>query len=891
MRVLFTLLLICLVASPAFGAEDSAAAVSLTHRMMMLALQLGVILFAAKAGGMLAEKLKMPGVLGELGAGVAIGPFALGCIPFPGFAQGLFPVGSGGFPVSPELYGICSVAAIVLLFMTGLETDLRLLIRFSVAGSVIGVGGVLASFVVGDLTGVFFARLLFAKSLGFFSPECLFLGAISTATSVGITARVLSEKRKLDSPEGVTILAGAVIDDVLGIVLLAMVLGVVSATRATGSVDWGHVGVMAAKAVGIWLAATAIALAAARRIGLLLKLFRERSSIAVMALGLALLLAGLFEEAGLAMIIGAYIAGLALSRTDISYVIREKIAPVYAFLVPIFFCVMGMLVDVGAMTARPVLAFGAIYTVTAIAAKLLGSGVPTYLFGFNTRGAARIGFGMAPRGEVALVIAGIGLAAGVLVPKVFGVAIMMTLLTTVLGPMTLGALYRNPAPGMRKKIEQRESQLTFEFASREIAQFLLAELRGIFESEGFYVHLLDRSQNIHQLRKDTVVIGMQRQDHTLVFTCDARDAAFVNTAVYEVLGDLERTIRGLQKPVDAAAIVHRIRETSSTPSRGRILARFLRPGLLKPRLDASDKAGIIDELLDMLHRNGLVRDAAEARKAVLEREESMSTGMEKGIAIPHGRTEAVSGLVCAIGLKPEGVDFKAFDGRPSRIFVLTLSPVGTAAPHVQFMSEISQVLDDERREQLLRCSTSHEMYDVLTARPVPSVARPTPAETAPAGPARSALRLEDYLDRDGIVFDPIGETREEVIDTLLKTLHARGKIRDLDEARETVFKREAAMSTAIENHIAIPHVRTDAVDRLVCAVGIRRDGVDFGARNGDLSHIVVLTLSPASKPAPHVQFMADIARAFSADVRRKVLAARSGEEVFRILSGGAESTV
>jgi len=884
MRAFFTLLLMCLIASPALGAQESAAAVSLTHRMMMLALQLGVILLAAKAGGMLAEKLKLPGVLGELGAGILVGPFALGCISFPGFPHGLFPVGASGFPVSPELYGICSVAAIVLLFMTGLETDLRLLIRFSVAGSVVGLGGVMASFVVGDLTGAFFARLLFAKPLGFFSPECLFLGAISTATSVGITARVLSEKRKLDSPEGVTILAGAVIDDVLGIVLLAMVLGVVSASRATGTVNWGHVGIIAAKAVGIWLAATAIALAAARRVGFLLKLFRERSSIAVMALGLALVLAGLFEEAGLAMIIGAYIAGLALSRTDINYVIREKIAPVYAFLVPVFFCVMGMLVDLRAMTSRSVLVFGAIYTVLAVGAKLLGSGAPTVLFGFNTRGAARIGFGMVPRGEVALVIAGIGLAGGVLVPKVFGVAILMTLVTTILGPVALGALYRNPAPGLRKKIEQRESQVTFEFASREIADFLLAELRGVFETEGFYVHLLDRDRHIYQLRKDAVVIGLRRQDRTLVFTCDARDAAFVNTAVYEVLGGLERTIRGLQKPVDAAAIVHRIRETSSAPGRGFILARFLRPALLKPRLEATNKTGVIDELLDILYRNGLVRDPASARKAVLEREESMSTGMEKGIAIPHGRTDAVSELVCAIGLKPDGVDFKAFDGQPSRIFVLTLSPTGASAPHVQFMAEISQILDDERREGLLRCSTPEEMHAVLTARAVPGAVRPSPPRAEAAEAARPARRFRDYLDPDCIAIEPPGETREQVIDALLRTLHARGKIRNLAEARKAIFKREAAMSTAIENHIAIPHVRTDAVDGLVCAVGIRRDGVDFGARNEELSHIVVLTLSPATKPAPHVRFMSRVARIFSDDVRRRVLAARSAEDVFKIIT-------
>ncbi len=705
--------LFILYARTGHDVTETEAPVTMTHRMMMLAIQLGLILFAAKIGGMVFARLHMPSVLGELVAGMLIGPFALGQFPFYGFPGGVFPL-PGQFPISAELYGISSIAAIVLLFMAGLETDLRMLMRFSVAGSLVGLGGVTASFVLGDATAVIFGPLLLGKSIGFFHPTALFLGLISTATSVGITARVLSEKRKLDSPEGVTILVGAVIDDVLGIVLLAVTLSVVTAAKATGEVDWSHIGIIAGKAVGIWLAATAVVLLASRRIGFLLKLFGDRASVAVMGLGMALVLAGLFEEAGLAMIIGAYIAGLSISRTDISNVVRENLHPIYAFLVPIFFCVMGMLVNFKVVLDWRVLVFGAVYSLVAIAAKLIGCGVPAYFFQFNTLGAARVGFGMAPRCEVALVIAGIGLAGGVLDAQMFGVPIMMTLLSTLIAPPALVALFSIQRPGTRKPVVEEGAVVAFPFATREIAEFLLRKVLDVFEAEGFYVHLLDRDQQVYQLRKDSVVIGLQRTETTLRFSCDESETALVNTAVYEVVGELEQAIRELQKPVDKKAIMRRVQEAKPSAGRQFDLARYLSVGLLRPHLRAAGKAGVIDELLNVLHANGLLEDVPAARKAVMEREEGMSTGMEKGIAIPHGRTNAVNRLVCAVGLKPEGIDFGAFDGKPSTVFVLTLSPNSTAAPHVQFMSSISQILITDARERLLDCKTPEEMYAVLT---------------------------------------------------------------------------------------------------------------------------------------------------------------------------------
>ena len=240
---------------------------SMAHHMMILAIQLGIIIFAARLFGSLFKKyLKMPSVLGELFAGIVIGSHLLGGISLPGFPLGLFGAAPGAaFPVSTELYAVATIASIILLFLAGLETDVAMFLKFSVTGSMVGLGGVIFSFILGDLTAVFFSQLISTKPISFMNPIALFLGTISTATSVGITARILSEKRKMDSPEGVSILSGAVIDDVLGIIILAIVLGISSVQKSGGIVQWGKIGLITAKAIGFWLIATVLGMLFAKK--------------------------------------------------------------------------------------------------------------------------------------------------------------------------------------------------------------------------------------------------------------------------------------------------------------------------------------------------------------------------------------------------------------------------------------------------------------------------------------------------------------------------------------------------------------------------------------------------------------------------------------------------
>jgi Kef-type K+ transport system membrane component KefB len=417
----------------------------ITEVVVRLTYQLALILVAAKLGGELCIRyFKVPPVLGELLAGVLIGPFALGGIDLIGIGH-IFPVplgfeeGGGGIPLSIELYSFGQIAAVVLLFAAGLETNLKQFLRFAGPASAVAIGGVLLPFVLG--VG---ATILFGFADGIGDPRALFIGAILTATSVGITARVLSDLNVMASPEGVTVLAAAVVDDVLGILVLTIVV----AMNATGSISLTDVMVIGGKAVGFWFGLMIVGIILAKTISRLLESFRVPGADIALALALAFFAAALAESFGLAMIIGAYTIGLALSGTNLAERLEEPITAVYHAIVPVFFVSMGMLVDLAAIQGA--LVFGLVITALAILSKVIGSGLPALLTGFNLRGSWRVGIGMLPRGEVALIIAGIGLTRGIIGSDLFGVCIMMTLVTTLIAPIILVPLFKHGGSGSRR---------------------------------------------------------------------------------------------------------------------------------------------------------------------------------------------------------------------------------------------------------------------------------------------------------------------------------------------------------------------------------------------------------------------------------------------------------
>lgn len=744
------------------------------EEMMFLVLQIGIIIFAAKLGGMVAAWMKLPSILGELAAGIVIGPWALGGI---GFGTGVFQYGlfhgaalkvmnaaaylpdgtaaplqtmfgttvGGGFmfdATSESLYGIATLASVILLFLSGLETNLKMFLKYSFVGLMVGLGGVIVSFVLGDLCAVYLLPKFFAVFaeggkhclVGIPLAEAmtreapLYMGIMSTATSVGITARILSEKKKMDSEEGVTIMAGAVIDDVLGLIVLAIGNGIIAANHAAaktgaagGAMDWGEIGFVALKAFGVWLGATAVGLVFARYIAKFLKnVFKSPVVIATMAFGLALVLAGFFEFMGLAMIIGAYVMGLALSRTDLKHPIQEMLTPVYTFLVPIFFCSMGMMVDVSALCSKPVLVFGGIYTVLAVATKIIGCMVPSMCCGFNALGGLRIGAGMVPRGEVALIIAGLGLSSGYLTQEIFGIGIMMTLVTTVVAPPALVGLFAPKAKGVRhpKPSKDGSRNVSFELGSPMVAQVMIAKLIQELRNEGFYLSELSPDDHIWAAAMDDIEFSIRRDGSVIRFACTPAQEAMVMTAWMEVVSQMNELARAIAKPIRREDVEKILKEPVVKAGRSGV-GRYVQGFVMLPKFRAASKQEAIEKIVNEIAKAcpRHVADAAAATAAVLRREESMPTGLDHGIAVPHGRSSVVTGIAGAVAiLDNEGTangcipDYETIDNSPLQIIVLTLANDAQQTPYLQLMSFISRALRaDDGYRRLLACQTPEEM--------------------------------------------------------------------------------------------------------------------------------------------------------------------------------------
>ncbi len=713
---------------------------SIVQQISILVLQLGVIIFAARFCGDLCKKIKMPSVLGELLAGIIIGPYLLGSIPIPlhGLENGLFgilqEVTVSGQAVAGEavignitfqsyhasLYAIATIGSILLLFMSGLETDLRMFIRYSLAGTLVGIGGVIVSFAFGAGIGVLML------DLPLMHPRSLFLGILSTATSVGITARILSEQKKIDTPEGVTTLAAAVIDDVLGIICLAVVMGIVS-VPVDGGTDWGRIGMISLKCVLFWLIATAAGLLIAGSVAKLLKRFKSPLTYATLSFGIALIAAGLFEQQGLAMIIGAYVTGLSLSKTDISFALQRSLRGLYQFLVPVFFVVMGMLVDIRVFADMQVLQIGLIYAILAIAAKVIGCAAPALFMNFNGKGALRIGTGMVPRGEVALIIAGIGMTViyngePILDARMFGVAVIMTLLTTLLAPPLLSFMLKIPGSGVRKEGKDMSVIHTcFPFPTQVLAEFILRHLEENLKRENYMLSQLDKESGVMQIRKDDLSFALIVNNSELIFESNPDEVPFIKAIMFETIVNIHLELEHLKKAADPAEIRKDFLVSSvdgSIPENRhhhRVLpekAFVSLPVIME--LKSGDKAGVFRELIDILAEKKQISDPESCFNEVLKRENAASTCLQNGIAIPHARTDAVRKPVMALGINRKGYDFDSLDGQPTKIFILCLSPKSADSPHVECLATIAAILGDEKNiQKILTADTPQQVCNIF----------------------------------------------------------------------------------------------------------------------------------------------------------------------------------
>jgi Kef-type K+ transport system membrane component KefB len=535
-------------------------------KVMLVLFQLAAMLIAAKLLGWLTEKLKVPGVIGELVAGVIIGPFLIGAmirVPLgAGHWAPLFPAPvAGEWPVNDVIWTIAAVASIVLLFVTGLHTDLKQFLKYVGPASLVAVAGLLVPFALGAaVVYVPMFRPLAAAHPG--EPlhvPALFVGAILAATSIGITARVLGDIGKLDTAEGVTILGAAVVDDVLGIIALAIVGGIAAAERGAGKpLGFGDVGWIAGKAFGFWIGLTVIVLLLSRPIERFIANLNYGGAAVGLGLSLAMVCSGAAESVGLAFIIGAYSVGLGLSRTKLAHQLMEALEPVGDFLVPIFFASLGMLVNLSAMFASwQVVAFGLAVTFVAVVGKLVGCGAAALPGGFNTRGAYRIGLGMLPRGEVALIVAGIGLSSGIVGEVVFGVSIIMTLLTTIIAPILLAPAFAKGGGGRRrpevlaKRLPPVSVMPAFELRlPAALGKTFVDHLLETAEHRGWDLTYENSEEETYLLRRESAAAEVSLRDN--VIRVDATDAlqhewsefiAEVRNRLIDLLRDAEVTVR------------------------------------------------------------------------------------------------------------------------------------------------------------------------------------------------------------------------------------------------------------------------------------------------------------------------------------------------------------
>ena len=420
-------------------------------------LSLIVIYLASKLGGEISRSLNLPPVLGELVGGVVVGASALHLLVFPEsgatatdsvLMSALQLVGGLTPEALPEVFStqsevisvLAEIGVIILLFEIGLESDIRELKEVGYQAAIVAVVGVVAPFTAGTVG----LMLLFNVP----TIPAIFAGAALTATSIGITSKVLSELGYLKSKEGQIIVGAAVIDDVLGIIVLA----VVASLAKTGTVDVLNVIYLIVSATVFLLGSIFLGKFFNKSFVAVSELLQTRGKLVIPALIFAFFMAFLANVIQLEAILGAFAAGLVLDETDKRKELDQQVIPIADILVPIFFVSVGAKVDLGVLNPfvaenREGLIIATFLIVVAIIGKLITGWTIT---GQEKINRLAIGFGMIPRGEVGLVFAGIGSASGVLSQSLEAAIIVMVILTTFLAPPLLRFAFKEPAETAEK---------------------------------------------------------------------------------------------------------------------------------------------------------------------------------------------------------------------------------------------------------------------------------------------------------------------------------------------------------------------------------------------------------------------------------------------------------
>ncbi|MGF7183948.1 Kef-type K+ transport system membrane component KefB [Desulfitispora alkaliphila] len=377
---------------------------------MDLVWQLALIILAVKSAGLICRKLKQPEVLGKLLAGVILGPSILNLL-----------------TVTGPIKAMAELGVILLMFLAGLETELKRFRETGKASAFSALGGIVL-----PLAGGLWLALSFDMSL----KAALFVGITLTATSVSISVQTLREMGKLQSKEGTTIMGAAVIDDILGIIMLSLLLG------AVAGADSDDLVFLVAK---IFIFFIAVFLVAKWILPPLLQLVERvgvHQGFVPLSISICLLLAYFSDLSGLATITGAYLAGIIMNQLGYTRLIYEKIDAIsYNFFVPVFLVSIGLGIQISDLGGS--IPFVLALTAMAVITKVLGGGLGAMLGGFPVSNSVAVGTGLVSRGEIALIVASLGLNKGLISGDIFASIVAMVLLTTMATPLFLKMTMKN----------------------------------------------------------------------------------------------------------------------------------------------------------------------------------------------------------------------------------------------------------------------------------------------------------------------------------------------------------------------------------------------------------------------------------------------------------------
>jgi Kef-type K+ transport system membrane component KefB len=392
-------------------------------------ISLSILLFSAKVFAEVFQRMKLPVVLGELLAGIMVGPYALGGLP-------LF---DGGPLVALDetVKNMGELSAIVILFVAGLEITPREFLRGGAASFTVGALGVMVPFFVGF--GVF-------SVYGSNSFETLLIATALTATSIAISIQVLTELGKMQSKEARLILGAAIVDDILAIAVLSVVVTMVQSGNITP--DIVEITFLILKILGLFAVLLIVAIFLVPRILHREKLWRSKGSIEGITTAIFFGTAGIAAYVGLSPIVGAFAVGMAIASTKLIKQVEEYVHKLQFIFAPLFFAIIGAQVDLRGLNLN-VLAIAGIIVAIAVSTKLLGCGLPSFIFLKDKTKSMRVGVGMVSRGEVGLIVAGVGVTTGALSTDIYTAIIIMVALTTIITPIWLKKIYQKEIPATK----------------------------------------------------------------------------------------------------------------------------------------------------------------------------------------------------------------------------------------------------------------------------------------------------------------------------------------------------------------------------------------------------------------------------------------------------------